>query len=81
MHRSIGIDDMQMVLARIPARIEQGVAGGSRSGRNAHTENMALGMFWWLMPRELASLLITKINTTYVFDAALSRGSLSFTWF
>ena len=27
MHRSIGIGDMQIVLARIPARIEQGVAG------------------------------------------------------
>jgi len=42
---------------------------------------MALGTFLQLMLRELAILLTTKLDTTYVFDAALSRGSLSFTWF
>ena len=58
-----------------------GLAKWSKSCSSRYGKNVALGMFWWLMPRELASLLITKINTTYVFDAALSRGSLIFTWF
>ena len=43
---------------------------------------MALGTFLQLMLRELAILLLTtKLDTTYVFDAALSRDGLSFTWF